>query len=121
MMHQKPILLYGILIKEPVNALNDGMASCTKYKPSKNDKNVIKTDSNKNWQIRSLRCEPITLRTPTSLARFSDLAVERFMKLIQAIANTSMPIILNKRTYSTKPPTALPFLKSVIKCQSFKG
>src|SRR5580658_3779855 len=49
---------------------------------------VTNIDSVRNWATRYLRGEPSTLRTPTSRARLADRAVERFIKLTQAMSRT---------------------------------
>src|SRR5258708_34743799 len=59
---------------------------------------VIRIDSVKNWNTRYLRAEPNTLRTPTSLARLDERAVDRFMKLTHAISNIIKPISENRHT-----------------------
>src|SRR5450755_25942 len=51
---------------------------------------TIMVDSERNWNIRSLRRVPRTLRMPTSRARFAERAVVRFIKLIQAISRMKM-------------------------------
>src|SRR6185312_7485348 len=51
---------------------------------------VTITDSDRNCAIKNLRGEPNTLRTPTSRARFDERAVERFMKLTQAISRMNI-------------------------------
>ena len=49
---------------------------------------VTSTDSvKKTVQPKYLRAEPNTFRTPTSFARFDERAVDRFMKLTQAISS----------------------------------
>ena len=53
------------------------------------DITVVKIDSVKNCLISDFFSEPTTLRIPTSFARLADLAVERFIKLIQASINTN--------------------------------
>src|SRR5947209_5906853 len=58
---------------------------------------------------------------PTSLARFSDLAVLRFMKFIPASINTKMPIMPNSHTYFMLPYVFTPFLNSAYKCHLLIG
>ncbi len=60
--------------------------------------------------------DPMAFLMPTSLARFSERAVVRFMKLMQASSNTKQPMMPNNHTYVMRPPTFLPFLKSSYKC-----
>ena len=55
-------------------------------------------DSLKNCLINCPRTEPIDLRIPTSFALFSEWAVLRFIKLIQASSNTKEAIIPNNHT-----------------------
>jgi hypothetical protein len=45
-----------------------------------------KRDSKKNCLTSSTLLDPTTFLIPTSFARFADLAVERFMKLMQAMS-----------------------------------
>src|SRR5690606_14950980 len=47
---------------------------------------LSKTDSLRNWKTSCERSEPITLRTPTSLARSTDRAVAKFTKLMAAMS-----------------------------------
>ena len=59
--------------------------------------------------------EPIDFRMPTSFARFSERAVLKFMKLMQANNNTNTPMMPNNHTNSMRPPTFLPSLKEEYK------
>ena len=45
-------------------------------------------DSIRNCRISCVRAAPTTFLIPTSLERRVDLAVDRFMKFMQAIVNT---------------------------------
>src|SRR6185295_1408559 len=58
---------------------------------------------------------------PTSRARFSDRAVLRFMKLIQAIRSTKEPTMPNIHTYCIRPPLCLPSWNSDFRCHSDMG
>src|SRR5688500_2172503 len=58
----------------------------------------------------------MVLRIPTSLALFSEFAVVKFIKLIQASNNMKRPIIPNIHTYSMRPPVYTPLLNSEYKC-----
>ena len=78
-----------------------------------NETNATKTDSLRNCLINWCLSDPTVLRIPTSFALFSLRAVERFMKLIQASISTNTPIIANNQTNCMRPPSALPFLKSL--------
>src|SRR3989337_2663526 len=73
---------------------------------------AINMDSLKNWVTNCFRTEPIAFRIPTSLARFSERAVLKFMKLIQASINTKAPMVAKSQTLSIRPPVLNPFLKS---------
>src|SRR5687768_18368289 len=53
-----------------------------------NERITTRKDSMKNWYTNCFRIEPIVLRIPTSFALFSDRAVLRFIKLMQASSNT---------------------------------
>ena len=75
---------------------------------------AINNDSLKNCLISCFLSEPTALRTPTSFALFSERAVLRFMKLMQAISNTTSPRMPNIRTYFIKPPVFFPFFKITI-------
>ena len=67
------------------------------------------------------RFEPIDFLIPTSVARFSDRAVLKLIKLIHASNKINVPIIPNSHTFSIRPPTCLPFSKSSLKYQSSIG
>ncbi len=77
-----------------------------------NAKMVTRSDSLKNWRISWPRTEPIAFRMPTSLARFSDRAVDKFIKLMQARISTKMPMMAYSRTNLILPPTLIPPSKS---------
>ena len=61
-------------------------------------KKAIKIASPINWLIRMPFTAPITLRTPTSLARLTDRAVAKFMKLMQAMIKMTMATMEKIRT-----------------------
>ena len=61
--------------------------------------NVTSSDSVKNCAIKLLRGEPSTLRTPTSRARLEERAVDKFIKLTQAIRRIKQAI--DAKTYKT--------------------
>src|SRR5688572_20338387 len=92
---QKAGLAKGMLSELPVSALNEGKACCTKSMENEKAIKTINTDSTKNCAINWLRCEPIAFLTPTSLARFAERAVDKFIKLMHAINNTNIPILPN--------------------------
>src|ERR1044072_322349 len=76
---------HGILSDLDASVLKYGSRIQANISPSTNEKKLYNNDSAKNCWIKLLRCEPTTLRKPTSLARLADLAVERLIKLIHAI------------------------------------
>src|SRR6185312_12684702 len=82
---------------------------------------VTKTDSARNWMIRYLRGEPSTLRTPTSRARLADRAVERFMKLTQAISKINAAIADKMYTYCMLPLASSSDSTLDLRCISFSG
>ncbi len=57
---------------------------------------VSKTASPINCCIKTPRTAPTTLRTPISLARFTDRAVVKFIKLIQAMSRIKTATMLNR-------------------------
>src|SRR5580693_6084682 len=65
-------------------------------------------DSIRNCAINDFFNAPATFRIPTSFARFSLLAVDRFMKLIQAINNIKTAMSVNNLTVSIRPPVGFP-------------
>src|ERR1700733_152707 len=67
------------------SVLKYGSNSQASSKPITKERQLYSSDSVKNCLIKLLRYEPTTLRKPTSLARFADLAVARFTKLMQAM------------------------------------
>ena len=73
--------------------------------PNARDIKLNSMDSLKNCCISSFLLDPTTFLTPTSLARIEDLAVERFMKLMQAISSM-MILITEKMTMYVRLPLA---------------
>ena len=69
----------------PISVLKYGTSSHASNKASIKEKKLYTNDSVKNCLIRLLRREPTTFLMPTSLALPADLAVERLMKLMQAM------------------------------------
>src|SRR4051794_35971453 len=76
----------------PATLLNKGNNNTAAAKAMIAAKRVTITDSVRNCAIKYLRGEPKTFLTPTSRARFEERAVERFMKLTQAISNIKIAI-----------------------------
>src|SRR6266513_1053483 len=72
-------------ISLPASWLNRGRMSIDTNTANTNEKKLSKTDSVRNCVMRSERVDPATFRMPTSLARFADRAVDRFMKFTHAI------------------------------------
>lgn len=71
---------------------------------------VIK-DSLRYWKMSDPLCAPTDFLIPTSLAFREALAVERFIKLMQAMTKIKAAIMENSLTYSIRPPAGLPFSK----------
>jgi len=69
--------------------------------------------SPENWATRNGLAAPTTFLIPTSFARFTDRAVERFMKLMQAISMMNTATMLNSLTYSMRPPAGRPSRKTL--------
>src|SRR6266542_832362 len=121
LINQKNGFKKGIEIFLSANSLNHGSDNVTSNNESIKAKITTKNDSLKNCCINCLFKEPIALRIPTSLARFSARAVLKLMKLIQANSSTKIPTIPKSHTNVMRPPSGSPFLKSEYKCQSFIG
>ena len=65
--------------------LNTGSRSFTIINEKTSAINASRIDSPKNCFIISVLCAPATFLIPTSLARFPERAVARFIKLIHAM------------------------------------
>src|SRR5690554_555091 len=76
---------YAISIFLPENSLKAGKVAFTSTKAMIHAIKLNRMDSIKNCPTSCPCADPITLRTPTSLALLLAPAVERFMKLIAAI------------------------------------
>src|SRR6478735_1564821 len=92
-----------------VITLKVGNANQTRVMAMNSETKAVSIDSVMNWKISECRCAPMDFFIPTSFALRDARAVERFMKLIQAINKMKMAIMENKRTYSMRPPESLPF------------
>src|SRR5450755_3991615 len=79
-------------ISFPASRLNKGSNNAPNKTASSNDRKLNKTDSVKNCVIKCDRSEPATFLIPTSFARLAERAVERFIKLTQAISKIKMAI-----------------------------
>src|SRR5690606_12888590 len=86
----------------------------TKTTATKVAKIAYTNDSPKNERIKEPLPAPITFRMLTSLALFSERAVERFIKLMQAINKTTQAIKLNKRKYLILPSCSFPDLSKLL-------
>src|ERR1700742_1154631 len=60
----------GMLICSCVSVLKYGKDRKANRMQNRNEMRTVKTDSVRNWKIRSVRLEPIVFRTPTSRALF---------------------------------------------------
>src|SRR5262249_25830271 len=88
---------------------------------STNDSNATTIDSPRNCPINCTRIDPTDLRIPTSFARFSDLAVDKFIKLIHASNRTNNHMTPNIHTYTMTPPKFFTLKKKLYKCQRLIG
>jgi hypothetical protein len=59
--------------------------------------------------MRNFRSAPIAFFIPISFILLEALAVDKFMKLMQAIINKKIAITENNLTYSILPPDCMPF------------
>jgi len=86
---------------------NNSSALAHYYSKTSTISRVIKeiiTVSPINWRMRSIFRAPITLRTPTSFARVVDLAVLRFVKLMQAMRRTKRAMAEKISRVCIRPP-----------------
>ena len=65
--------------------LNHGNESSTRIRAKASASKLRITDSLKNWVISKERFDPDAFRKPISRALVADLAVERFIKLMEAM------------------------------------
>ena len=87
------LIICGVISKSlPDIWLNRGNKAHAASTAIKAPIKVTTMDSVKNCAIRYLRGDPSTFLTPTSRARFDERAVDKFMKLTQAISNINMAI-----------------------------
>src|SRR5882757_951527 len=91
------------IISLPDSWLNAGNNAIAAIKAITVAAKATKIDSIRNCAIRCFFNDPKTLRTPTSRALFADLAVERFMKLTQAINSINRAIAEKMYTYCVVP------------------
>src|SRR5687767_8908072 len=96
---QNAMLSVGKTIFFEVTWLNQGSNRTTMTEATTKANTTTNSDSPKNCLMICQRLDPTALRIPTSLPLFSERAVLRFMKLIQASSNTKMPTIPNNHTY----------------------
>src|SRR5258708_15813172 len=90
--------VHGIDIFLLASSLKKGNDTWARPNAKTNATATIKKVSVKNCQINCERVEPIDLRIPTSLARVSDCAVLKFIKLLHASNSTKTPIAANSQT-----------------------
>src|SRR4051812_32893567 len=95
---QKKRLLQGMDISLSAILLKKGSNNCTRQIQNTNAKSDTSTDSDKNCPINWRRNDPTVFLIPTSFARFSLLAVLRFIKFMEASNKTNAPIIQNNQT-----------------------
>src|ERR1700742_2493782 len=120
-MTQNQGFVHNTLVSLSEMSLKKGRANWTRSRHKEKEIRVTRTDSLRNWPISCPRTEPIALRMPTSFARFSERAVLRFIKLIQASNNTNTPIAPKSHRYFIWPPTLKPSLNSEYRCQRSMG
>src|SRR6185503_16616474 len=87
----------------PERLLNSGSSAQAPASASTVASNVTSTDSERNKAISRLRDDPSTLRTPSSRLRLAERAVDRLIKLIQAINNTKKATADKKEIYPPLP------------------
>src|SRR5258705_12135573 len=121
LINQKSESFQGMFIRFAERLLNHGRKTITIKQASTKERITTKKDSLKNWYTSCLRMEPIVFRTPTSLALFSERAVLRFIKLIQASSKTNIPMILTSHTIRTGLSSVMPALVIGYKCQLLIG
>jgi hypothetical protein len=85
-------------------SLKNGRSNSAINKANINEINVSRIDSPKNCLAICDLVAPITFLMPTSVALFADLAVARFIKLIQAIMRINNAIIEKIITSFILPP-----------------
>src|SRR5258705_8248621 len=95
---QKYKFVEGVAICFPASSLNQPNEIKTINTAKRKAHKTTKNDSLKNCRTNCPRDDPKTLRIPTSFILFSDLAVLKFMKLIQANTSTKTPIIPYSQT-----------------------
>src|SRR5665213_128869 len=71
--------------------------------PRAKERKLYSKDSVRNCFTRLLRDDPITFLSPTSFALLADLAVERLIKLIQAIIRMKQAMAPNSQTNRISP------------------
>ena len=82
----------------PVMSLNWGSIILTKTTEIPSEIKAINIDSLRYCEIRDLRSAPIVFFTPTSLIRRVARAVDKFIKLIQAIIRINKATMENNLT-----------------------
>ena len=114
-------LFHSTAIRLSESWLKYGSARITNTSEKQNEINATITDSFRNCFITCLLSAPTDFLMPTSFARFSLRAVERFMKLIHATSRINMPMTPNIHTKRMRPDTAFPFTNSSYRCTLSSG
>jgi hypothetical protein len=83
----------------PVKLLKAGRNNSTIARAKTKAMAEMRIDSPRNCLMSCERLAPMTFRNPTSLERFMERAVARFMKLIHAMNNINAAISVKKITY----------------------
>src|ERR1017187_1118762 len=109
------------LICLPANWLKRGKSKAAATMAITNDRKQAIKDSTRNWAIRLFLRPPNTFLTPTSFARLAEDAVERFIKLMQAINKIKMAIAKKIYTSWILPLIPSSSAKWEYKCMSVRG
>ena len=104
----------------PVRALNLGRNNSTITRARVRAIAEIRIDSPRNCFMSWKRLAPTTFRNPTSLVRWTDRAVARFIKLIQAVMRIKNAMSVKKTTYWMSP-SLFSNLNSECKCIAGNG
>ena len=88
----------------PDRLLKVGRKMETRMIEKKREMNERRIDSTMNCFMRCDFCAPVTFLMPTSLILVEDLAVAKFMKLIQAMSKTKAAMTEKMYTYLILPP-----------------
>ncbi len=89
-------------ISSPANWLKGDKSKAAIPMAITKDRKQAISDSTRNWAIKLFFRLPNTFRTPTSFARLAEQAVERFIKLMQAI--NKIKIAMAEKIYILDAP-----------------